>query len=186
MVPVIIDPARVRIALAGGGPQALRRLRLLETHGAAVVAVFAPQADPKLQAAAGALLRPYWPGPDELRDIHVLYASDIAEEIQAQIARAAREAKTLINIEDQTRYCDFHAPATVRRGPLLFTVSTGGAAPGLARRLAQNLSESFGPDWEEHVAQLAAQRAAWRQAGMRGRALADASDRFISDKGWLR
>ncbi len=60
----------------------------------------------------------------------------------------------LVNVEDVLPLCDFHVPAIVRRGELLLTASTGGAVPGLARRLREWLAEEFGPEWTERLKEL--------------------------------
>ncbi len=65
----------------------------------------------------------------------------------AELARAARRAGALVNVVDDVPNCDVAAPAVVRRGELLLTVSTGGRSPTLARRLREDLERRFGPEW---------------------------------------
>jgi precorrin-2 dehydrogenase/sirohydrochlorin ferrochelatase len=79
-----------------------------------------------------------------------------------------------------------HVPATVRRGALLLTASTGGQAPGLARRLARWLAAAFGPEWDGRLAEVAAERSRLRAAGITGQALARETDRLVDGKGWLQ
>jgi precorrin-2 dehydrogenase/sirohydrochlorin ferrochelatase len=89
--------------------------------------------------------------------------------------------RVLVNVEDVPELCDFHSVAEVRRGDLLLTVSTGGAAPGLASSIRRNLENCFAPIWAERVREVAALRQAWRgenvampEAARRIQALADA------------
>ena len=56
-----------------------------------------------------------------------------------------------MNVMDDIPHCDFAAPAVVRRGDLVIAISTGGRSPALARRLRVELSEQFGPEWQEFV-----------------------------------
>lgn len=65
----------------------------------------------------------------------------------AELARAARAAGALVNVVDDVPNCDVAAPAVVRRGELLLTVSTGGRSPTLARLLREDLERRFGPEW---------------------------------------
>jgi hypothetical protein len=68
---------------------------------------------------------------------------------------------------------------------LLLTASTGGAVPGLARRLREWLAGTFGPEWKDHLSELSAARAKWRSAGL---SPADVSQKvcdLITDRGWL-
>ena len=75
----------------------------------------------------------------------------------APLARAARAAGCLVNVEDVIELCDFHNPAQVRRGDLLLTVSTGGKSPGLAARIRSELARTFGPEWSDRLNRIAAQ-----------------------------
>jgi precorrin-2 dehydrogenase/sirohydrochlorin ferrochelatase len=53
----------------------------------------------------------------------------------------------LVNVVDQPALCDFIVPSVVERGRLVLAISTGGAAPSLARRLRERLEEEFGLEY---------------------------------------
>jgi precorrin-2 dehydrogenase len=185
MVPIVLDTAKVTTAVAGEGARALRRLRLLKEHGAAPRAVFAPHPSDDLRAEAGAALIPHWPGPADLAEIGVLFGADLDPERAEEVAKAARAAKTLLNVEDRPALCEVQVPATLRRGDLLLTASTGGRAPGLAKRLARWLANAFGPEWDDRLAEIALLRGRLRAEGLSGAALAARTDRFVEERGWL-
>lgn len=185
MVPMMADMDRLRVGVAGEGPQALGRLRLLADLAAMPIAVYAPAPSVDLVAAAGERLRRRWPTDGDLAQLDVLFAGDLAPAAAAELALRARRAKVLLNTEDQREACDFHMPARLRRGDLIITVSTNGASPGLARRIAGRLARDFGPEWADRVAELARRRAAWRAEGLALDAVARETDRFIAEKGWL-
>jgi precorrin-2 dehydrogenase/sirohydrochlorin ferrochelatase len=77
----------------------------------------------------------------------VAASSDPAE--RASIAAEARARGVLVNVMDDVPNCDFAAPAVVRRGDLTIAIGTGGRSPALARRLREDLSERYGPEWTE-------------------------------------
>jgi len=79
----------------------------------------------------------------------------------------AREQGILVNVEDVPELCDFHVPATIRRGDLLLTVSTGGKAPGLAKLIREWLEKKLGLEWSDRLHELAQARARWRGEGAR-------------------
>ena len=52
-----------------------------------------------------------------------------------------------MNRADDPAASDFAVPSVVRRGRLVLAVSTGGAAPILARRIAAALGETYGEEY---------------------------------------
>jgi precorrin-2 dehydrogenase len=166
MFPIMLDLSIVPVVLVGNGAQALRRLALLDEDRARFVTVCAPAVSDALAEAAGTRLRRRWPTPAEIASAKLLLIADGAEPgAVADMVAVARAAGTLVNVEDRPELCDFHSPATVRRGELLVTVSTGGQSPALARRLGRFLAEVFGPEWQARLEELAMLRAQWREAG---------------------
>lgn len=87
--------------------------------------------------------------PSDLDGAFICVASSSDPTERRRIARAARERGVLVNVIDDIPNCDFAAPAIVRRGDLVIAIATGGASPALARRLREELSERFGPEWTE-------------------------------------
>jgi precorrin-2 dehydrogenase/sirohydrochlorin ferrochelatase len=166
MFPIMLDLAAAPVILAGNGPQAVRRLQLLDDDHAGAVTVHAPDPSGELAEAAGARLVRRWPTPAEIASARlVLIADDVERTVLSDLVAIARAAGTLTNVEDRPELSDFHSPAVVRRGDLVVTVSTGGRSPGLARRLGRFLAEVFGPEWQERLEDLAALRAQWREGG---------------------
>jgi precorrin-2 dehydrogenase/sirohydrochlorin ferrochelatase len=161
MIPLALNPSSVRIGLAGAGAPAARRLAALRAGGAEP-AVFA--ADDALAAEPGAL--PFPPDAAALEGLHLLYIAGLEPAQFTPLAEAARARNLLVNVEDVPDYCDFHAVAEIRRGDLLLTVSTGGAAPGLAGHIRRALEEVFPAVWAERVAEIAALRRGWRAEGV--------------------
>jgi precorrin-2 dehydrogenase / sirohydrochlorin ferrochelatase len=166
MFPVVLDLSILPVILAGNGPQALRRLTLLDQDRAGLVTVYAPTPSEALAGAAGERLVRRWPTPAEIASAKLLLIADgIEASAVSDLVAVARAAGTLVNVEDRPELSDFHSPAMVRRGDLLVTVSTGGRSPGLARRLGRFLGEVFGPEWQVRLEDLAALRAKWREGG---------------------
>lgn len=185
MFCISVQVCALRIAIAGRGEPALRRLRLAEAAGARSVPVFAPGADAELAAAAGTGLVPRLPTEEEVAGLHILLSAGLEAAEAEGLAILARAHRVLINTEDASALCDFHVPATVRRGRLLFSVSTGGGAPRLAHRLRRDLESRYGPEWAGRLEALAAAREHWRAQGADAEELKRRSDALIDGKGWL-
>jgi precorrin-2 dehydrogenase/sirohydrochlorin ferrochelatase len=186
MIPVIVDTKQVSIALVGRGRAAERRLAQLLEGGALRLSAFSDRPAAGLAARAGARLHRRLPEAKELAAFALLWIVDLPLAEAAPLARAARAAGCLVNVEDVAALCDFHNPAQVRRGDLLLTVSTGGRSPGLAARIRAELGRAFGPEWAERLDRIAARRALWRRAGRPLDELARLTDATIDANGWFR
>jgi precorrin-2 dehydrogenase/sirohydrochlorin ferrochelatase len=186
MVPIALDPRNARLAIAGNGDLAVRRLQALRAAGAQDLLVFADAAEPALLAVAGTALRARIPDDADLQALHVLWIaglSGLAEE--KTLAAAARRLRVLVNVEDRPEFCDFHSVAEVRRKNLTLTVSTNGKAPGLAGNIRRNLEKCFGPEWDARVEEIAALRAGWRAAGVPMAEAARRIDALVAERCWL-
>ena len=147
MLPVIVDPSKVKIGLAGAGDALIRRKAHLVEAGAAPIEI-----------------RP--DDRDALCGLSILYVAGLERDASEALAGRARAQGVLVNVEDDLPLCDFHVPATVRRGDLLLTVSSAGRSPGLVRLVREWLSGQFGGDWSDRVAEIGAKREDWRASGL--------------------
>jgi precorrin-2 dehydrogenase/sirohydrochlorin ferrochelatase len=185
MIPIALDPLTTSLAVAGNGAIALRRLRALRRAGAADVVMFAPDPSDELRAEAGVALRPFLPDAAALADLHVMWIADLPADEATDLVAQARALRVLVNVEDVPAHCDFHSVAEVRRGNLLLTVSTNGAAPGLAGSIRRTLETCFGPEWEERVGEVAALRRTWRAEGVAMPEAARRIDALVAERCWL-
>jgi precorrin-2 dehydrogenase/sirohydrochlorin ferrochelatase len=185
MIPVAIDPRHAQLAVAGNGALALRRLRALRAAGAGEALLFADAPAEDLAAEAGCFLRRYLPDAADLAGLHVLWIVDVPEDKAAALAQEARRLRVLVNVEDRPAFCDFHSVAEIRRGDLLLTVSTNGAAPGLAGAIRRNLETCFPPEWEGRVAEVAALRAGWRVQNIPMPEAARRINELVEERCWL-
>jgi len=183
MVPIALDPRNARLAIAGNGELALRRLRALRASGAEETLVFADAPAPALVLAAGTFLRRRLPAEADLQALHVLWIAGLDQ--AESLASAARANRVLVNVEDQPAHCDFHSVAAVRRKDLTLTVSTNGKAPGLASSIRRSLEQCFGPEWDARVEEVASLRAAWRAAGVPMAEAASRIDALVAERCWL-
>lgn len=164
MLPISLNPGTIQIGLAGAGEGLARRAALLHEAGVQPVTV-------SLQGA--------------LPSLNVLFVAGLERPAARALADEARAAGILVNVEDVPELCDFHVPAIVRRGDLILTASTGGQAPGLARRLREWLETHFGPEWTGRMADVAAARASWRAAGAPMDEVSRRTRDLVAEKGWL-
>jgi siroheme synthase-like protein len=146
-----------RSCVAVGGDQAIEgKVRACLLAGAAVT-VIAEDPTPALRelAATGAIRWvPRDQRPGDLQGALLAYASlRDPERIRSLREEAARE-RVLLNVIDVPAACDFLAPAVLARGELQVAVGTGGASPGLAARLRNEIAQHVGPEYGALVAIL--------------------------------
>jgi uroporphyrin-III C-methyltransferase/precorrin-2 dehydrogenase/sirohydrochlorin ferrochelatase len=158
--PLFADLRGRRVLVVGGGDVAERKARLLLDAGARVGLV-ARELTPWLaqQVADGAvahLAREF--DPVQLDDATLAIAATDDHLQNARVSAAGAARNRLVNVVDDAESSSFIVPAIVDRSPMVIAVSTGGAAPVLARlvreRLESVIDESFG--------QLAGLLARWR------------------------
>src|ERR1700733_9782834 len=147
LLPIVLNEAAVKVGLAGAGEALERRRSALTEAGVTPVEV-------RLDSIS------------DLAGLALLYVAGITESEAATLVARARDAGILVNVEDVPELCDFHAPATVRRGDLLVTVSTAGRAPGLARLIREWLSAKLGSEWSRQLDAVSERRAQWRAQGL--------------------
>ncbi len=143
--PVLLDLRGRTCAVIGGGAVAEGKVERLLAAGARITVV-----SPSLTARLAA-----WAGEGRLRHVARTYAEgDLAghalafvavgdRAVAAAVAEEARRLAIWANAADDPARCDFILPSVLRRGRLVVSVSTGGASPGLARAIREDLEERF-------------------------------------------
>ena len=179
MIPIVIDPRLVPIALVGAGESMRRRAEWLCQGGAEHLTVFTEDRVEDVVRIARL------PLPEELAQFRIVWISGLDPATAEPLAVAARAEGVLVNIEDHPPFCDFHTPALVRRGDLLVSISTAGKSPGLAMRLRRWLESQLGDEWAERLEAIARKRTAWRRRPRTLDELATLTDAVIDGNGWL-
>ncbi|MBN9533851.1 MAG: siroheme synthase [Alphaproteobacteria bacterium] len=167
MLPIIFDPANSVVGLVGEGEGFARRRQMLDDAGICPIV---------LDAGAG---------EGAIAAVRLLFVAGLENGRAARLARLARHLGVLVNVEDVPALCDFHVPASVRRGNLLLTISTGGRVPGLSRTLREWLETRFGPEWQTYLDDLSVAREGWRAEGLPPPVVSQRTRERVSEKGWL-
>ena len=135
--PAFFPLAGRTVVVAGSGPAAEAKLRLLESSPARIVRLEGEAAlDPA--GYAGAALA--FVGSDD-------------DAFAGKAAAAARAAHVPVNVADRPWLCDFTTPAVIDRGEVVAAIGTGGASPMLATLLRHDI-EARVPEGAGRVAAL--------------------------------
>ena len=124
--PAFLDLAGRPALVVGAGEAANRRAELLARAGAVVRAL--PRFDPA-----------------DLAGCAIAVGADADEADVVALSTAAKAAGIPVNIVDRPDLCSFITPAIVDRSPVVIAVSTGGAAPVLARLLRARIEAAVPP-----------------------------------------
>jgi siroheme synthase, N-terminal domain len=152
--PIMLD-IRGRPALViGGNKVAAEKAAALQAAGANVT-VMNPEFSEELLDLAETqkiTLRYKAYATGDLKGAFVVVATATYEPALAEaIWRESQENGQLVNIVDLPTRCNFILPSVLRRGQLTIAVSTEGAAPGLAKRIRQQLEEQFPSAYETYL-----------------------------------
>ena len=162
--PIILDLSRVPVLVVGKGRQSLNRLRQLAADRDSLT-VFSDDPSVEFVSYCGAGIIRRLPTAQDFIAGGVIFIGDYSADQAREIAKTARAAGMIANIEDVTDGCDFHTPSMVRRGDLLLTVSTGGHSPAMAVAIKEFLAEKFSDEWEGRLVEIAAKRQQWKSEG---------------------
>jgi precorrin-2 dehydrogenase/sirohydrochlorin ferrochelatase len=133
----------------GGGEVAERKVLSLLEAGARVQ-VISPQITERIHQLANEkaivfIEREYRSG-DLDKAFLVISATDNPA-INAAIATEADRLNILLNVVDSPAECNFVVPASVIRGNLLISVSTSGKSPAFAKKIRQQIEQSYGLEY---------------------------------------
>ena len=158
--PLFLDLRGRPVLVVGGGAVAERKVRLLIASGA-LVTIVAPDLCSGLaqRAARGEVAHRAGEFAESDLDSQrwVIAATDQAT-VNREVAGAAEARGLFVNVVDDAELSSAIMPAIVDRSPLMIAITSGGAAPMLARRVRAQLEALFDQSWGR-VAQLLG---AWR------------------------
>ncbi len=141
LLPIFLDVRDRLCVVVGGGEVATRKVALLREVGARVKVV-SPRLTAELaervssgavEARAGAFRQ------EDLDGAHLVVSATDDPAVNAEVSRLARDRRIPVNVVDQPELCTFVVPSIINRSPVVAAVSTGGAAPVLARLIRARL-----------------------------------------------
>ena len=154
MFPLFADLDGRAVLVVGGGAVAERKVQAL-LHAGALPRVGAPELTPRLAEMANDgrvhWLRASFDAGWLAEDIWLVIAATDDVRTNRAVAAAAKAQRLFVNVVDDARLSSFHVPAVVERGPLQIAISSGGAAPMVARHVRRQLEQLFDGAWGQLV-----------------------------------
>ena len=155
--PILLNIQDKKCLVVGGGNVAWRKVCSLKEAGARVTVV-SPEFCPEMGKETGIerIQQKYEEG--FLNEVLVVIASTDDEEVNKKVYYDAVKRGILVNVVDRPEFCSFIVPATISRGDLNISISTGGASPALARNIRESLEKQFGNEYGEFAKLLSETR----------------------------
>ncbi len=153
----LIELARRRAVVIGGGAVAWRKVQGLLAAGSSVT-VISPDLVPglaELNAAGAIAVTPRCYQDGDLTGAWLVVAATDDASVNHAVSAEAMRRGCLVNVVDDPDHSNFIVPAVLRRGEIAVTICTGGASPALARRLRERLDELIPPEYGDFAALLA-------------------------------
>ena len=143
--PLFMSLQGRRVLVVGGTEAAARKVELLLSAGAQVTLI----ADTVVGEIAQLIdeARISWAGrafyDEDLAGVSLVVVASDDEPLQARVSLAAQSRCLPVNVVDRPKLSSFIMPAIVDRAPITIAISTGGAAPALARRLRAEIERAM-------------------------------------------
>ena len=149
--PIFLDLAGAEVLVVGSNDIAARRAEAALRAGARVK-LAAAEAAPPIQHLldepdVSFLGRDF--APDDIAGNRLVMAATEDDELNTQVSELAQAAGIPVNVADNLRLCTFIMPAIVDRAPITAAISSGGAAPVLARRVKTRIESSIPANFGE-------------------------------------
>ncbi|SEG22556.1 NAD(P)-dependent oxidoreductase [Vibrio hangzhouensis] len=140
--PLFMDLLDRPVLVVGGGEVACRKVETLIRAGARVTLV-SPKLEPYLlemsQSGKCIWVQRFYQPELMKREFVQVWATTDNPELNHQVHKDAKKMGILVNVVDDTPYCDFITPSIINRGRVQIAISSGGASPVLIRGIREKL-----------------------------------------------
>lgn len=160
LFPIFLAMDGHRCVVIGGGQVAERKVENLLEYSVGID-VISPEVTPRLQSWAenhqvNWMAREFQ--PTDVQGAFLVFAATDDQFINREVAGLCKENGILVNAVDDSAYCDFYIPSTIRRNSLVLAISTEGKSPAYAKRMRQQLEEVITDSHGKFVDLLGEQR----------------------------
>jgi uroporphyrin-III C-methyltransferase/precorrin-2 dehydrogenase/sirohydrochlorin ferrochelatase len=144
-LPLFLSLRERRALVVGGSDAAARKIELLLAAGARVSLIATTVTGEITQLIADGRIawagRQFEAGELDGMSVVIVACDDVG--LQWQVSRVAQARGVPVNVVDTPALSSFIMPAIVDRGPITIAISTGGAAPALARKLRGEIERAL-------------------------------------------
>jgi uroporphyrin-III C-methyltransferase/precorrin-2 dehydrogenase/sirohydrochlorin ferrochelatase len=143
--PLFLSLQDRRALVVGGGEPAARKVELLLSAGAQVSLIAETVTGEIAQLIADGRIA--WAGrafdEADLAGMSLVIVATQDDQLQTRVSQAAQARCLPVNVVDTPALSSFIMPSIVDRSPITIAISTGGAAPALARKLKAEIERAL-------------------------------------------
>lgn len=152
MLPVILDLTNKKCVVVGGGKIAYRKVLSIMDSSANILVISPEVCEELILLQKKKAIHVVFKEVElaDFQDAFLIIAATSSKEINQQIARHATNSQ-LVNVASAHELGNVQIPATLKRGKLLISISTGGASPTLAKRIKKDLSTVFDESYSDYL-----------------------------------
>jgi precorrin-2 dehydrogenase / sirohydrochlorin ferrochelatase len=152
--PIFMDLKGRRVLVIGGGKIAVEKLRKIVFCDADTVVITKEVKDEYIEELAerGKIkleIREF--EESDLEGVFIVVSATDNKELNQRVYNLCNSRNIPVNSVDQKDKCSFIFSAEIRRGDLTVAVSTGGASPGLAARIRNQIEDLISDDAEIYI-----------------------------------
>ena len=141
LYPIFLKANHLNILIVGGGYVAEEKLTfLLKSSPDAKVSMVAPifkEGTETLSKQGDVTLIKDVYKKKYLKGKHIVVATTDVPEVNIKVYKHCRKLSILVNVADNTPYCDFYMGGIVTKGNVKVAISTNGKSPTTTKRLRQ-------------------------------------------------
>jgi precorrin-2 dehydrogenase/sirohydrochlorin ferrochelatase len=151
--PIFVDLKDQGVLVVGGGEVAERKIKNLLAYSCRIYIVSSHLTSQLKELVARDEVQLIdTESLDNLLDgVFMVIAATDDSQLNSRIASKAKERGILVNSVDQPRDCTFIMPSIVKHGDLQIAISTGGKSPAMAKKIRQELENTFGPEYASFI-----------------------------------
>jgi siroheme synthase-like protein len=154
-MPLLVSVENRKCLITGGGAVATRRCKTMLEYGASVT-IIAREATPEIRKLAQdnkvTLISRTLKLPEDIsQDYWLVICATNDSDLNNMTAQLCRKLKIPVNMTNDGLASDIVFPAVRHRGLLTVAISTGGADPALASRIAEQTAAAWPPEIEKDL-----------------------------------
>ena len=146
-LPINLNIKNKTCLVFGAGPVAYRKIQMLIKTGAKVICIAKnihkdiKQIQGNIKIIEGDIF--YYLDHMNFNNIALIISATGNDKLSQHLFNLAKLNNILINTVDNKQFCSYISPAIINRNPIIVSVSSGGAAPVLVRKIRESIEKTL-------------------------------------------